>query len=164
MHLGYVWKINVLLVPSLFLLALSSLGCSSPQDSHKGPEGIPEELQPFIQAYNLLTDQYVDQDQMEQGRLTSGGIQGMLDALNDPYSAYFPAGLFELALDFSGTFDGIGAEVTKLRTGQILILSPLPESPAMKAGIKSGDLVLSVDDQSLEGMSLRPSRIINPRS
>jgi carboxyl-terminal processing protease len=143
----------LLLLPVL-ALTIPLAGCGAIESSNDTPRDMPEGLRPLIEAYDALREQYIEQDKVVDEELAAAAIRGMLDSLDDPYSSYFSADQFELASNFSGEFQGIGAEVTILRNGQIMIIAPLPGSPALEAGIEPGDLVLSVDGESLDGKSL----------
>ncbi len=81
--------------------------------------------------------------------IVRGAIRGVIDTLNDPYTAYAgpaEARLFEESLN--GNFEGIGATVEK-RDGQIIIVAPLPNTPAEHAGLRTGDIILAVDGEPL---------------
>jgi carboxyl-terminal processing protease len=78
----------------------------------------------------------------------------MVEALGDPYTSYLDADTYRLSLQsLAGSFEGIGAYVTS-EEGQIIIVSPIADSPADRAGIEAGDIIVAVDGQSTEGMSL----------
>jgi len=78
----------------------------------------------------------------------------MVEALDDPYSAYLDAETYQLSLsDLAGKFEGIGAYVA-VKDEQIMIIAPIPDSPAAKAGIKAGDIILGIDDKPASEMSL----------
>ena len=86
--------------------------------------------------------------------MIEGAIQGMLTTLDDPYSVYMnkeKAEQFNQALDAS--FEGIGAEISVVE-GKIMIVSPLKDSPAEKAGIKPNDQILKINGESIEGLDL----------
>ena len=79
----------------------------------------------------------------------------MLAALDDPHTSYISPEMFSIENeDYLGEFQGIGAEVERRRDGFLMIRAPMPGSPAEKAGLKPGDIVLAVDGVSIEGLGL----------
>jgi carboxyl-terminal processing protease len=80
-------------------------------------------------------------------------IKGIVEALNDPYTAFLDPQTYQLSTSsFQGKYQGIGATIG-VRDKQIIIIAPIPDSPADKAGLKAGDAVLEVDGVSTSGMS-----------
>ncbi len=83
-----------------------------------------------------------------------GSMVGMVGALKDPYSVYMPPVKAEqFSRDLSGEFFGIGAEIG-LKDTKVTVIAPLPESPAEKAGLKKGDIILMVDGADISGLAL----------
>lgn len=112
-----------------------------------------DSMQKINKAYQLIVNNYVDNIDKEE--LEEGAIKGMLSVLGDPYSVYMDkemAQQFEQALDSS--FEGIGAEIST-EEGKVIIVSPIKESPAEKAGIKPNDQIVSVNGESVEGTDLQ---------
>ncbi len=106
------------------------------------------------QAWNIILQEYVGRDELDTSTLAQGAIRGMLEALDDPYTAYLDAETYQLNLqDLSGKFEGIGAYVA-VKDEQIVITAPIADSPADRAGIKSGDIILEVDGRSTSDMGL----------
>ena len=104
-----------------------------------------------------LQDTFIGAEDLTDEQLRRAAIEGIIDSLDDPYTSYLSPEQYER---FAGSleggdseFEGIGAEVTA-RGGQIMILWPLPGSPARRAGVRAGDVILAVDGESVEGMSL----------
>jgi len=96
----------------------------------------------------------VEKDEIDIGALAQGAIRGMVEALDDPYTSYLDPEAYQMSIqDLEGRFEGIGAYVGA-RDDQIVIIAPISGSPAEKAGIRAGDIILEVDGQSTEGMSL----------
>lgn len=101
-------------------------------------------------VYSTITKEYVEP--IEKGKLMDGAVDGMLKALGDPYSVYMnqeESKGFEESI--SSSFVGIGAEIEEL-DGKIVIVAPIKNSPAEKAGLKPNDRILKVGDISLEGV------------
>jgi carboxyl-terminal processing protease len=144
------------IVVSLFLAAVIALsftvGCFVGVDS--APPTDLEDFEVVEQAWEILVSYYVENDQIDTEALAQGAINGMVEALGDPYTSYLDADTYRLSLQsLAGSFEGIGAYVTS-EEGQIIIVSPIADSPADRAGIEAGDIIVAVDGQSTEGMSL----------
>ncbi len=100
------------------------------------------ELSDFAKALSMIEKNYVEDISSEQ--LIRSAIKGMFDSL-DPYSAYLSSDrLRDLEIGTMGEFEGIGVEVT-VKDGMLTVISPIEGSPAEKAGIKSGDVIVSID-------------------
>lgn len=100
----------------------------------------------------LIERRYVEP--VERERLVRGAIEGMLLALHDPYTTYVPssdAGAFEKEL--TGAFVGIGAQI-EIVSGQPTIVTPLEDSPALRAGVLPGDRILTINGTSSLGMTM----------
>lgn len=109
----------------------------------------------FWQAWDLVSKNYVDQKAVDNTKLTYGAIQGMIDALGDVGHSRFltPTDLADEQQSLSGQLEGIGAEVS-MRDGQPVIVAPIAGSPAQKAGVMAGDVILRVDGNDVTGKSL----------
>jgi len=139
----------VLLVVSLALSfgAGCALGTRTPPSSSQSLDIVEE-------AWNIIFQDYVDKDRLDASALTEGAIKGMVEALDDPYTVYLDAETYQLSLSsLEGEFEGIGAEVA-VRDNQLVIIAPIADSPADKAGIRAGDRILEIDDKPTSEMSL----------
>lgn len=106
------------------------------------------------EVVGLLEYKYLDFDETTEEELSYGLAAGVVDALGDPYSEFLnPEDTRELENSLSGNLMGIGAELTK-EYGLVIIVSPLRGSPAEKAGLEPGDIIIEVDETSIENMSL----------
>ena len=137
----------------LATFAALAAACSPQDATGDGPQGSQGPSALVREAYEALQQEYVLKDRLVDGQLSTGAIRGMLEALDDPYAAYLDPDQVKVHGDFSGQFGGIGAQV-EMRNGQFIIIAPLPDSPASRAGVRPGDLVLSADGESLTGKSL----------
>lgn len=109
-------------------------------------------FKPFWDVWAIVHREYVDQP-VNDRELMRGAIKGMMESLGDQHSSYMDPELYaESTADLTGkTYEGIGAFVDI--TGEFLkIISPMPDSPAKKAGLKSGDLIIAVDKEDMTGI------------
>ncbi|MFZ0532620.1 MAG: S41 family peptidase [Anaerolineales bacterium] len=118
------------------------------------------------QAYQIIQQNYVDQNAVQQTQLEYGAISGMVDALGDTgHSRFLTPQMVQEENNFTqGSFEGIGAEVAMNKDGQVVIVTPIDGSPAQTAGVKPGDIMLKVDGVSLTGLSLNNvvSKVLGP--
>lgn len=111
-----------------------------------------EDIQRFTTVLEHVKNYYVNP--VEDDKLFESAIRGMLAGL-DPHSAYLDKEEFEdLKLTTTGKFGGLGIEVT-MQDGFIRVISPIDDTPAQKAGVKAGDLIVRLDDTPVKGLSLR---------
>jgi carboxyl-terminal processing protease len=107
------------------------------------------------EAWDAVYQDYVEPSKLDSTDLGRGAVKGMITALDDPYSAFLDPEMYNLfQSDLAGSFEGIGAQVNMNKQNQPVIVAPLENSPAQKAGIKTGDIILEIDGKSTEGMSL----------
>ncbi len=111
------------------------------------------DFETFWDVWRLVKSVYVDQPVSEK-ELYYGAIAGMVAGLNDPYSTYFtPEDAQAFHEQLSGSFFGIGAQLDT-KEGKIVVVAPLPGTPAERAGVVAGDRILAIDDVTTEGMSI----------
>ncbi|WP_164216641.1 S41 family peptidase [Virgibacillus sp. YIM 98842] len=112
----------------------------------------PEDVGKVTQAFQLIKENYLEE--VDDQQLIEGAIQGMLTTLEDPYSSYMDVEMMdEFNEQIESSFEGIGAEVSMIN-GAVTIVSPIKDSPAERAGLRPNDQVLTVDDESVEGLDL----------
>ena len=120
------------------------------QRDNPGPLPV-EELRAFTEVFGRVKSDYVEP--VEDKKLINEAINGMLSGL-DPHSSYLDAEAFkELQVGTQGEFGGLGIEVG-MEDGFVKVISPIEDTPAYIAGIKSGDLIIKLDESSVKGMSL----------
>ena len=116
--------------------------------------GSGEGLDIVGQAWNIILTDYVDRDRIDTDNLSRAAIEGMVESLDDPYASYLEMEHYELGLSsLEGEFNGIGAYVT-IEGQQLMIIAPIADSPADKAGIKAGDTILEINGEPVVDMSL----------
>lgn len=120
------------------------------------PGEVPKGLEPVWEAYTLLVQEYVEREKIDPKKMAEGAIRGMVATLGDPHTAYVsPQALLMQSSELQGEFQGIGAEIQNSPDGKrIVIVAPIKGSPAEAAGIKPGDLILTVDGEDTEGWSV----------
>jgi carboxyl-terminal processing protease len=110
-----------------------------------------EELRAFTEVFGAIKQNYVEP--VEDKKLITEAINGMVTGL-DPHSAYLdPEAFRELQVGTQGQFGGLGIEVG-MEDGFVKVVSPIEDTPAFKAGIRPGDLIIKLDDSPVKGMSL----------
>ncbi|MDE1874707.1 MAG: S41 family peptidase [Patescibacteria group bacterium] len=106
----------------------------------------------FWKAWNIIQEKYVGTSTSDQDKVY-GAIQGMVSSLGDPYTVFFPPTESKIfASEIAGNFDGVGMEVG-IQNGKLVVVAPIKGSPADKAGVKPGDVILKIDDKISSGMS-----------
>jgi len=115
----------------------------------------PTQFAVFWQAWNLVQKNFVDRTALDPTQLTYGAIRGMVEALGDTGHSGFltPKERTQQASGISGSFTGIGAQMG-VRNGLPVIITPIDGSPALKAGIKAGDVLLRVNSEDVTTMTL----------
>jgi carboxyl-terminal processing protease len=137
----------------------------SPVDD-SAPPGVSDEnraqLKRLAEVRAKILQRYVKS--VSDQEVTDGAIQGMVAALHDPYSEYLaPERVAALEKELGGTLSGIGVQV-HLKDGRSTVVTPLEDSPALKAGLQPGDVILAIDDQPTRGLDLQEvvRRILGP--
>lgn len=117
----------------------------------------PADLEDFWQVWNLIDEKYVapsEEKTATDEERVQGAIKGLVDSLGDSYSRFLnEEENKEFNESISGNFSGVGMEVDK-KDGAITVISPLKDSPAEKAGIKAGDIILKIDDKPAADLSV----------
>ncbi|MFA7270160.1 MAG: S41 family peptidase [Sterolibacterium sp.] len=131
---------------------LISLNFSASAQKEEVATALPvEELRSFADVFNAIKQGYVEP--IDDKKLITHAISGMLSNL-DPHSAYLDADSFkDLQVSTQGEFGGLGIEVG-MEDGFVKVISPIEDTPAFKAGIKTGDLIIKLDETPVKGMTL----------
>ena len=117
---------------------------ASPKESYEG-------LETFTNIMSIIQKNYVEE--VPTKKLVEGAINGMLTNL-DPHSAYLTPDLYkELQVDTKGSFGGLGIEITN-RNGVLTVVAPIEDTPAYRAGIKAGDVILKIDGEFTKDLTL----------
>jgi len=153
-----------LAVGALFSLALSVPALAQPIIDTDTPPSLPlqqpelsegllplDELRMFAKVYNHIREGYVED--VTDEKLLEYAIKGMLSEL-DPHSAYLDSRSFEdLQESTTGEFGGLGIEIG-MENGFVKVISPIDDTPASRAGVEAGDLIIKLDDKPVKGMTI----------
>ena len=113
-----------------------------------------KQLNLFGDVFQRVQEQYVEE--VTDKKLIESAISGMLQSL-DPHSSYLSADSYkDMQVKTKGKFGGLGIEIT-MEDGVVKVVSPIDDTPAAKAGMKSGDLIIGVDGESIRGLTINES-------
>ena len=134
------------------MLAIGQGVLAEKRNSRFSAESIPlEDIRSLSEVFGKIKQNYVEE--VEDKVLLENAIRGLLSGL-DPHSAYLDKKAFtDLREGTSGEFGGLGI-VVGMEEGFVKVISPIDETPAERAGVKSGDLIIRLDDKNVKGMSL----------
>ena len=114
---------------------------------------LPAEFDILAETWRMLSEEYVDKDTLDAEKLSQGAVRGMIEALDDPYSAYVDPEAHELELtSLTGKYQGIGAYIG-VTDDQLIIIAPIAGSPAEKAGIMPGDKIMEINSEPSSEMN-----------
>ena len=110
------------------------------------------QLDEFNEVYDLINSSYYKK--VDKNKLINGAINGMLKSLDDPHTSYFNESEEENFNELmNGSYEGIGAEITQDKQGNIIVFSVFKNSPAKEVGIKVGDIIEEVNGKSVKGLT-----------
>ncbi|HLD82281.1 MAG TPA: PDZ domain-containing protein, partial [Patescibacteria group bacterium] len=107
----------------------------------------------YWKVWNTIKESFVD-NTIPETQLFYGSLRGMVDSLDDPYSLFLTPDITQrFTAELQGEFQGIGAEIS-IRNDILTVIAPLSGTPASKAGLRAGDMILEIDGQDTSGMFL----------
>lgn len=149
------------LIYSIILVIVTAIGTTMFQITLGNKVIISKDLYESYAKYNKLLglEEMIQGDyyqEVSEDNLVDGALKGLFEGLNDPYSQYYTSDEFQsLKEQTSGSFVGIGVYIgVNPQDNKLTIISPIEGSPASKAGIKSGDIVLKVDGESVDSKKI----------
>ena len=145
-------EVIIIIIVSIAFGFVIGSGVSFFRDEYQGIE-ISASLQEFISVYHNIIDTYYED--LDEQKLVDAAINGMLSSLDDPYSTYMDeenSDAFSESVD--GSYTGIGITLLLNDDGEFVVLDVLEDSPAEKEDIQVGDIVVEIDGELLEGLSM----------
>ncbi|AJE03177.1 S41 family peptidase [Geobacter pickeringii] len=142
-------KIALLVASLLVVVAVSGIVVQKRCAAEGGNDY--ESIELFTDVLAIVKKSYVEE--VDTKKLIYGAINGMLASL-DPHSSFMPPDTYkEMKIDTKGSFGGLGIEIT-IKDGILTVISPIEDTPAFRAGIKSGDQILKIEDRFTKDMSI----------
>ena len=143
---GLIVGLVLVIGASYFLGFQGGLQKAEPQIIYKDNPEIAADFSLFWKAWETLKESYVYNKDLSDQEMLYGAIAGMTSSAKDPYSVFLkPSDAQKFEEDLSGNFGGIGAEID-IRNNQLIIVAPLKDTPAERAGLKSGDKIIKIDE------------------
>ncbi|MFZ5365134.1 MAG: S41 family peptidase [Patescibacteria group bacterium] len=106
------------------------------------------------EVWKIIGRDYVNNENIDNQEMFYSMMRGFVAGLDDPYTVFFdPSETKEFNGDIEGKFEGIGAEIA-IRDGNLVVVAPLADSPAERAGVKAGDIIFAIDDEDTSEMTL----------
>jgi len=151
----WLMKLSILFSLIVFNVHVNAVHDAIDESGDIAVETLPfDELRTFTEIFAKIKNNYVEG--VKDRKLLENAVQGMLEGL-DPHSAYLDKKAYlDLQEGTSGEFGGLGMEVS-MENGFVKVISPIDDTPADKAGVKAGDLIIRLDDASIRGMPLNES-------
>ena len=126
----------------------ASLGFPEVKISREIPQNQNVDFELFWKVWDTLGAKYYDKSKIIPSEMVYGAIRGMVSALGDPYTVFLPPQEKKVVQeDLQGTFEGVGIQIGFKGT-RLAVIAPLPGTPAEKAGVRAGDLILVIKDES----------------
>lgn len=143
---------KILLIAAIVLIAFAVLFLDASRFSiFATTQETYEQLRTFSDILTIIQKNYVEETDLK--KIIYDSIKGMVSNL-DPHSAYMPPEIYkELQVETKGSFGGLGIEIT-IKDGILTVVSPIEDTPAYQAGIKTGDKIIMIEDESTKDMSL----------
>ncbi len=109
----------------------------------------------FWQVWNLVSSEYVDKNAVDPQKMFYGAIQGMVSALGDPYTVFLPpTEQKSVSEEINGSFEGVGIQLGYDKEKRLAVIAPVKDTPADRAGVLAGDLIIKIGDKDATGLSL----------
>jgi len=164
-----IWNKNIIIpILGVLFLSLGFLGGVAYQQSKKvetlgGQRPLinqdkgqpPVDFSLFWEVWDLVNEKFVDKGSADTQAMVYGAIEGMIGSLDDPFTSFMEPELSQkFQEEINGEFGGVGIEIG-MRDKRITVIAPLKDTPAFKAGIEAGDIIIKIDDKDTADISLQ---------
>lgn len=123
--------------------------------SKEPPKNINVDFKLFWDSWDLLSRAYIDKKALDPQKMFYGAISGMVSSLGDPYTVFLPPTQQKVSKEeLNGSFDGVGIQLGFNKDKRLVVIAPLSQTPAERAGIKPEDLIVKIDDKDTANMTL----------
>lgn len=148
-------RLSLLIILTLALGLFGGMALDQLFPNIIGPLDASSDLRLITEAWRIVRDVYVDHTASQPQKLAYGAISGMVDALGDTgHSRFLSPEMVKKVDDLErNKFEGIGAEI-QIRAGHVVIVAPMDGSPAQRAGLRAGDIILKVNGREITGLPL----------
>ncbi len=124
-------------------------------ENQQAPKNVNVDFKLFWDTWDLVNRQYLDKKALDPNKMFYGAIQGMVAAIGDPYTVFLPPEQQQASKEeLSGTFEGVGIQLGFNKDKRMVVIAPLSGTPADKAGIKAGDIIVKIDNKDTANMTL----------
>lgn len=124
-------------------------------DNRQPPKDVNIDFKLFWDTWDLVSREYVDKKAVDPQKMYYGAIQGMVAALGDPYTVFLPPEAQKSTKEeLGGSFEGVGIQIGFNKEKRLVVIAPLQGTPADKAGVKAGDMIIKIGDKDSTGLSL----------
>lgn len=142
-------RVRFKIVITVFLLTIGMLSYSNETSNNRGFLSNIRELKEISDIMDLISDNHVGEKELDKKTLLHGALKGIVDALEDPHSNYLTKdNMNDFKEDIKGKYPGVGMIIQKKKDEPLVVVSPIEDTPAYKAGIKPKDKILTIDDES----------------
>lgn len=151
---GYFWNLSQEVYGQISFLNASTTDSGLVVGLHKNRQLSKDaNFDLFWDAWDLMKKDYVKSDKLTDKEMMYGAIRGLVSSAGDPYTVFMnPTEAQSFDNDMAGTFEGIGAEIG-IKNDRLVVIAPLPETPAEKAGLRAGDKINTINGEITLGMS-----------
>lgn len=137
----------------LVLITALTLSLSIRTEKARSADDLESKLNIYLQVLDSVKNDYIDKN-VDNSKLMYGSIRGLLESLGDPYTRFLePTSYKEMKIRLSGSYSGIGIYIG-MKDKQIMVISPIKDTPAWKAGLKSKDKIMTIDGKPTKDMAL----------